>query len=262
MRINTDKEVIRMPSYNSFAWIYDQCMGHIPYDEWVEYLQQLIQTYCKKKPHLILDLGCGTGNITERLAHKGYDMIGVDNSFDMLSIAKEKAGRDNQDILYLLQDMRAFELYGTVDCIVSICDSMNYIMEEEDLLQVFKLVNNYLDPEGIFIFDLNTKFKYEQVLGEHTFAETYEKSAYIWENYYYEDEAVNEYDLTLFIEDDKNQYQRYSETHHQRMYTPDTIKKILLEAGLIYVDCFDAFTFDKPTATSERVYYIAREQGK
>lgn len=251
-----------MPSYNSFAWVYDQCMSHIPYDEWVEYLQELLQKYYKKKPNLILDLGCGTGNITERLANKGYDMVGVDNSFEMLSIAREKASKDNKEILYLLQDMREFELYGTVDCIVSICDSMNYIIEEDDLLQVFKLANNYLDPEGIFIFDLNTRFKYEHILGDHTFAETYENSAYIWENYYYEDEAINEYDLTLFIKDDNSQYQRYSETHHQRMYTLDTIKNLLQEAGLTYVDCFDAFTYNKPTAQSERVYFIAREHGK
>lgn len=237
-------------------------MHHIPYDEWTTYVEELMKKYYHIKPELILDLGCGTGNITERLASRGYDMIGVDNSFDMLSIAKDKAEKKKQDILYLLQDMREFELYGTVDCIVSICDSMNYILEEEDLLDVFRLANNYLDPGGIFIFDLNTKYKYEEVLGHHTFAETYEKSAYIWENYYYEDEGINEYNLTLFINGKDNTYERYSEIHHQRMYTQETIKGLIEEAGLMYVDCFDAFTYNEPTKQSERIYFIAREQRK
>ena len=109
----------------------------------------------------VLDLGCGTGTVTELLADAGYDMIGVDNSCDMLEIAEEKKEKSGHDILYLMQDMREFELYGTVRAVVSVCDSVNYILEEEDLLEVFSLVNNYLDPGGMFIFDMNTHYKYE-----------------------------------------------------------------------------------------------------
>ncbi|MCT4542926.1 MAG: class I SAM-dependent methyltransferase [Vallitalea sp.] len=251
-----------MSSYNSFAMVYDKFMSNVPYEMWTDYIIDLIHKYYIKEPKLMLDLGCGTGNITRLLANKCYDMIGIDNSYEMLSVAKEKSKDTDGDILYLLQDMREFELYGTVDCIVSICDSINYILEEQDLLQVFKLVNNYLDPKGLFIFDLNTCYKYKNILNDNTFAETNDESAYIWDNYYYEEESINEYDLTLFIKDSNNSYHRYSETHHQRMYELSIIKKLLHEAGLEFVDCFNAFTFEEPNSMSERVYFIARENGK
>ena len=167
-----------MEAYTSFAQVYDLFQDNIPYEEWADYLKSLLNEY-GVKDGLVLDLGCGTGSITELLAKAGYDMIGVDNSEDMLEIAMDKRGRSGLDILYLLQDMREFELYGTVKAAVSICDSMNYILEKEDLVQVFKLVNNYLDPSGIFIFDMNTEYKYTHLLADGTFAENREESSFI-----------------------------------------------------------------------------------
>ena len=149
-----------MDAYTSFAAVYDTFMDNIPYEEWKSYLEELLKEY-GVQDGLVLDLGCGTGTMTELLASQGYDMIGVDNSEEMLAKAIEKRVESGQNILYLLQDMREFELYGTVRAVVSVCDSMNYILTEEDLLQVFSLVNNYLDPGGIFVFDLNTVYKYK-----------------------------------------------------------------------------------------------------
>ena len=134
-----------MDAYTSFASVYDTFMDNIPYGEWADYLISLLKEY-GIEDGLVLDLGCGTGNMTELLATHGYDMIGVDNAEEMLEIAMEKRADSGHDILYLLQDMREFELYGTVKAVVSICDSINYITEEEDLQEVFRLVNNYLDP--------------------------------------------------------------------------------------------------------------------
>ena len=151
-----------MDSYTGFANMYDLFMDNIPYQQWSEYLISLLKSYGINEG-LILDMGCGTGNITEPLAKAGYDMIGIDNSEDMLGIAMDKRYDSGLDILYLCQDMREFELYGTVAAAVSICDSMNYILEYDELVQVFKLVNNYLDPNGLFIFDLNTIHKYENI---------------------------------------------------------------------------------------------------
>lgn len=136
-----------MRAYTSFAHVYDTFMDNIPYETWSQYLISLLKMY-GIDDGIVLDMGCGTGNITEWLAKAGYDMIGIDNSEDMLMTAAQKSMEAGLDIMYLEQDMRSFELYGTVRAAVSICDSMNYILKPDELLQVFKLVNNYLDRRG------------------------------------------------------------------------------------------------------------------
>jgi SAM-dependent methyltransferase len=250
-----------MEAYTSFARVYDTFMDNIPYQEWSEYITLLLKEY-QIENGLLLDLGCGTGSLTQIMAKAGFDMIGIDNSEEMLEIALEKKIDSKQDILYLLQDMREFELYGTVRAVISICDSMNYIMEEEDLLEVFQLVNNYLDPKGIFIFDLNTKYKYEQILGERVIAENREDCSFIWDNYYYEDECVNEYDLTLYIKEEEDLYRKYQENHYQRAFELDKVKELIQKAGMEFVAVYDAFTKKPPKKDSERIYIIAREKGK
>lgn len=142
-----------MEAYTEFATVYDTFMDNVPYEAWEKYLVDILKAE-GINDGLLLELGCGTGRMTRLLAAEGYDMIGVDNSEEMLSVAREYT-MENTEILYLLQDMREFELYGTIRAVVSVCDSMNYIMSEEDLRQVFSLVNNYLDPGW------NLYFRYE-----------------------------------------------------------------------------------------------------
>jgi len=250
-----------MDAYTSFASVYDAFMDNVPYEEWTEYLCGLLREY-GVQDGLVLDLGCGTGNVTERLARQGYDMIGVDNAQDMLQIAMEKRAESGLDILYLWQDMREFELYGTVAAIVSICDSMNYLTEYEDLVQTLKLVNNYLDPQGIFIFDLNTVYKYQEVIGDSTIAESREECSFIWDNSFDEETRINEYDLTLFIQEDGDLYRRFDETHYQRAYTMEEVKRAVAEAGMEWVASYDAFTREEPKKDSQRVYVVVREKGK
>ena len=186
-----------MQPYTEFASVYDTFMDNVPYDEWADYVEVLLKKY-NISDGLILELGCGTGSMTGKLADKGYDMIGIDASEAMLSIAREKCEvkasshcdaavrhhveksvNSDDSILYLCQDMREFELYGTVAAVISVCDSMNYILSEMDLLQVFRLVNNYLDPNGLFIFDLDTQYAYEEILGDTTIAENREEGSFI-----------------------------------------------------------------------------------
>lgn len=251
-----------MESYRSFAGVYDTFMDNVPYDEWCEYLHDLLKKY-NVDQGIVLDLGCGTGSVTERLAARGYDMIGVDYSSEMLEIAMEKPSKEEYGILYLLQDMREFELYGTVNAVVSLCDSMNYITEEQELLKVFQLVNNYLDPGGIFIFDLNTEYKYREILGEQTIAETREDCSFIWDNYYDEEEMINEYELTLFVkEKDSKLYEKYQEYHYQKAYSLLRVKELLEEAGLEFVVMYEAMTKEQPDEITERVYIVARENQK
>ena len=267
-----------MEAYTSFASVYDTFMDNVPYGEWGGYIYTLLCRYGVKSG-IVLDLGCGTGTMTEILAGYGYDMIGVDNSEDMLELAMEKRIASGHDILYLLQDMREFELYGTVRAVVSVCDSVNYITEPEELAGMFRLVNNYLDPGGIFIFDFNTEYKYREVMGDCTIAEDRGPCSFIWDNCYYEEERINEYDLTLFIregtvpgqnegaeEDDTEEigalYRKYTETHFQRGYTLEEIRELLSSAGLIFQAAYDMDTREAAGEKSERVCVIARECGK
>ncbi|MCI8292994.1 MAG: methyltransferase domain-containing protein [Hespellia sp.] len=250
-----------MEAYTCFASVYDIFMDNIPYDEWAAYLYDLFREY-QVEGGLMLELGCGTGAMTERMAAYGYDMIGVDNSEEMLEAALEKKLESGCDILYLQQDMREFELYGTVRGIYSVCDSLNYITEEEDLVRVFHWVNNYLDPGGIFIFDFNTEYKYREILGQQTIAENREDCSFIWENEYDEEQKINTYDLTLFIRQQGKLYEKYEETHFQRAYTLQNIQELLERAGLLYITAYDAFTRNSPSKTSERICVIAREHGK
>lgn len=247
-----------MEAYTGFAQVYDTFMDNVPYDEWGEYLVSLLKKYGVEEG-LVLDMGCGTGAMTRYLDAHGYDMTGIDVSEEMLTIAKEKS---SPDILYLLQDMREFELYGTMRAAVSICDSMNYILEEDDLLRVFSLVNNYLDPGGIFIFDLNTVYKYQEILGEQIIAEDREECSFIWDNFYDEEEMINEYDLTVFVQEEGDLFRRYCETHYQRAYSLETVRALIEKAGMEVLAIYDAFTYNKPKPDSERVYFVAREHGK
>ena len=127
-------------AYESFAQVYDEFMEDTPYDQWLEYIKEIFKRHgLINNTNIVAELGCGTGNMTTRLAENGFDMIGIDISEEMLAKAIEKTQEKNLDILYLNQDMREFELYGTVDAIVAVCDSINYVTETEDLLEVFKL---------------------------------------------------------------------------------------------------------------------------
>ncbi len=288
-----------MEAYTGFAQVYDTFMDDTPYEEWCAYLVELLDKYgndmkndtnviinCGKENtqingecddsvinkddfykniqqerNSILDLGCGTGTLTELLAGRGYDMIGIDNSEEMLQIAMDKRDDAGLEILYLLQDMRSFELYGTVGAVISVCDSINYLLEEEDVVQTFRLVNNYLFPEGIFIFDFNTVYKYEVVIGDTTIAENREKCSFIWDNYYHEEEEINEYDLTIFVQEDEERdtYRRFLETHYQRGYRLEQMLDCLRQAGLVFVEAVDADTHGEVSDTSERIYVVARK---
>lgn len=291
-----------MEAYTGFAQVYDTFMDDTPYEEWCAYLVELLEKYrgslegdtnviatnnvdhaqenkeyddsvmneeafcqnIRQERNSILDLGCGTGTLTELLAKRGYDMIGIDNAPDMLEIAIAKREESGLDILYLLQDMRDLELYGTVGAVVSVCDSLNYLLEEEEVIRTFRLVNNYLYPGGLFIFDFNTIYKYKEVIGDATIAENRNECSFIWDNYYHEAEEINEYDLTIFVQEDgqTDLYRKFQETHYQRGYRLEQMQEYLRQAGLIFVEAVDADTHEAVTAVSERIYVVARECGK
>ena len=292
-----------MEAYTDFAGVYDTFMDEVPYQEWADFLAELIEQYGVSRPgagnfveandikeskgeavpasqkeitsdpegetalaserDLVLDLGCGTGTLTELLAGKGYDMMGIDLSQEMLNVALEKKERSGSSILYLCQDMRMLDLYSTVGTVISVCDSVNYLLEDEEVVETFSLIHNYLYPGGIFIFDFNTVYKYEQVIGDATIAENRDDCSFIWENYYHSEEHVNEYDLTIFArEKGEERFSRFFETHLQRGYTVDEMTSFVKQAGMTVELVLDADTRKAPSAESERVYVVARENGK
>ena len=249
-----------MEAYTGFAEVYDLFMDNVPYEQWAKYITGLLREY-GIEDGLVLDLGCGTGTITELLAEAGYDMIGIDQSEEMLEEALEKKEASGHDILYLCQDMREFELYGTVRAIVCVCDSMNYILEEEEILDILSAAAyNYLDYDGLFIFDLNTEYKYRELLGEQTIAENREEGSFIWENYYDETQRINEYQLTLFVREEKDLYRKYEETHYQRAYSLDTVRNLVERSGLRLLHIYDAFTREPAREDSERIYVICQRE--
>ena len=276
-----------MKEYTGFAYSYDMFMDNVPYDEWAEYLHGLLIEN-GVKDGIVCELGCGTGKMTRKLRDFGYDMIGIDLSQEMLQIAieqesipiskknndnatlkkerksKKNSGNESGEILYLNQDMREFELYGSVAAVVSVCDSMNYITEKEDLLQVFKLVNNYLDPGGVFIFDMNTPYYYRKKLGEQTICDNRDEGSLIWENYYDAETKINEFDITIYIRrnSDKkiiNSYERFEETHYQRAYSISEVKGLLKKAGLTDIKAYEVLAKNEPGKCTERVYFVAHK---
>ncbi len=249
-------------AYSNFAAVYDALMDNIPYDEWFSYLHTLLKEH-DVNDGLIAELGCGTGNITEHLSLSGYDMIGIDNSPAMLDIANEKKAENGTKTLYLCQDMREFELYGTVRACICLCDSINYITESDELTHVFSLVNNYLDPSGIFIFDFHTRHYYQDVVADATIAEDRDGISFIWDNYYDSETFVNELSLSLFLRDDsfseENVYHKYEELHIQRGYTLEEMCECVKASGLTLLAAYDAFTREPATDQCERIYIIAQE---
>lgn len=262
-----------MEAYTGFAEVYDVFMDETPYEEWMGEIIRCIDKYgvSKRKDNadreedvleterdLVVDLGCGTGTLTEMMAAEGYDMIGIDNSQEMLTIAMEKRDASGHETMYLLQDMRELELYSTVGTVICVCDSLNYLLEEEEVLETFQLVDNYLYPGGTFIFDFNTVYKYSEVIGDTTIAENRDECSFIWENFYHEEEQINEYDLTLFIKEEEH-YCKFEETHYQKGYTFEKVRELLARAGLELVEAVDADTLGEVTDVSERIRIVAKE---
>lgn len=250
-----------MEAYGKFAQVYDLFMDNIDYESWADYVEKHLRAR-GIEDGLVLELGCGTGTMTGLLAQKGYDMIGVDNSEEMLAEAMKKKTDSGQDILYLLQDMQEFELYGTVRAIVSVCDSLNYITDRDELLQVFRLVNNYLDPGGVFLFDMNTVHKYRDILGETTIAEDRDEGSFIWENSYDPHKKINVYELAVFLPREDGLYEKCQEFHCQKAYEQKEIEELIAQAGMELVAVYDAYTMEPAGEDSERLFFVAGEKGK
>lgn len=247
--------------YDLIAPIYDGINEELDYSAWADFIEKIIKRhYTKGAPELVLDLGCGTGRMTLELAERGYDMTGVDYSVEMLDAARERAAKASlgEKILWLCQDMREFELYGTVDVTVSCLDSINHLTRPADLKKCFSLVHNYLIPDGLFIFDVNGKAKFETVYADRSYVMEGEDSFCIWQNYYNPRSRLCDFYITLFKERVDGSYDRYDEEQRERMYTIRALKAMLLECGFEFLGAYSDFDFSEATDCDQRIYLVAK----
>ncbi len=245
-----------MEQYTAIAQYYDRLNG-ADYDAMTAFLCETMRRFGNGKEHLVLDLACGTGSIALRLAQRGYDVIGVDLSADMLAFAKENAEQAEQKILYLQQDMRQFELYGTVDAAFCCLDSLNYLTKTEDIAKCFATVHNYLNPNGLFVFDVHTPYCLAQY-GQKEFVFEEDGVLLAWQNDYHARTKTCDFYLSFFREEKDGRYTRADEVQTERAYAHKTLCRLLAESGFSLLAYVGDTDFTEPTQTDLRQYYICR----
>lgn len=262
-----------MNDYNTIAGVYDSINSGVDYRKWADYIESNFNKYLPSRPELVLDLACGTGRMTLEMARRGYDMIGIDGSAEMLAratdslydmIDADELAQDSPRPLFLCQDMREFELYGTVGAAICCLDSLNYLTGDGELKKCFSLVHNYLDPDGIFMFDMNTPYKFKNIYGENAYV--YDMAASeqstakfcVWQNFYDDETRLCDFYLTLFEETEDGKYERSDEEQRERCYTLDEIEKALVSTGFELLDVFAGTDKSEPTEKTERWHFVAR----
>ena len=246
--------------YDLLAPFYDTVNRDVDYRVWADFIEEVFDKTLDKRPELILDLACGTGRMTLELASRGYDMTGVDISPEMLDVAKvaEEGMNNPTSVLWLSQDMREFELYGTVDATVSCLDSMNHLTSVKDFKKTLSLVHNYLVPDGVFIFDINGKRKFEQIYAENSYFMELDEGFFVWQNYYNEKSRLCDFYITLFKESQNGLYERFDDQQRERMYTVRSVKAMLEAEGFSFIGAYSDFEFTNATDSDERIYIVAR----
>ena len=246
--------------YDLLAPVYDEINKEVDYSRWADFIEKIIERNKGfSEENLILDLGCGTGKMTLELARRGYDMTGVDSSSEMLDKASSEAEKEGlKNILWLLQDMREFELYGTVGVTVSCLDCMNHLVSASDFKKCLMLVHNYLVPDGLFIFDVNGRGKFRTVYADNSYVFENESSMCIWQNSYNDRSGICDFYITLFSENGDGSYDRADEVQREKMYTLKSIKKMLSESNFDIVGAYSDFNFTEASDESHRIYVVAK----
>jgi ubiquinone/menaquinone biosynthesis C-methylase UbiE len=246
-----------MGIYNNFAYVYDTLMGDTNYPRWVDYIERIFKHY-GVKPRQIVDLACGTGNITIPLKTREYDIIGIDQSEDMLFVAREKARKLGLAIPFIYQDMRNIALHHPVDAITCMCDGVNYILSGGELDLVFEGVYNYLNHKGVFIFDISSHYKLSSILSNNTIGETGQDISFIWQNNFDKQVDICEMKLSFFVKEGEY-YKRFDEIHYQRAYKVEEIIRRLQKSGFQKINAYHPFTFKPPKKPAHRIFFAAQK---
>ena len=262
-----------MNDYNTIAGVYDSINSGVDYRKWADLFEGAFDKYLGERPELVLDLACGTGRMTLEMAKRGYDMIGVDGSAEMLARATDalydmidsgELSEDSPRPLFLCQDMREFELYGTVGAAICCLDSLNYLTGDGELQKCFSLVHNYLDPDGLFMFDMNTPYKFTNIYGENAYV--YDMPAgedagarfCVWQNFYDEETRICDFYLTLFEESEDGKYERSDEEQRERCYRLDEVRDALEKTGFELISVTADLDGSELADDTHRWHFIAR----
>lgn len=247
-----------MRSYSVFAGFYDALTNNVAYHDRAKYLYDLFCHFGIANG-LLLDLACGTGSLSVEMSRLGFEVIGVDNSPEMLSVATEKAMTQKQDILFLCQNMQQLDLYGTIDAAMCTLDSLNHLAGPEEVQTVLQRVSLFMNPNGIFIFDVNTPFKHKEILGDHTFVYDLDEVYCVWQNEYFSQTKSVSISLDFFIPEGSNHYIRESESFSERAYTSKEWEKWISDAGFELLCEYEEMSKNLPKEDTQRIIYVVRK---
>ncbi len=245
-------------SYDNFSRFYDMLTDNVEYEKRADYFCRLL-SMCGIKEGILLDLGCGTGSLSVKMAEKGFDVIGVDSSIGMLNAAQQKMFESGRHMLLLNQKMQGIDLYGTVDCAICVLDGINHLNSAEDVRKTFEKVSLFMNPGGAFAFDVNTIHKHKNVLADNAFVFEPDGLFCVWQNNYNSSDNSVEISLDFFEEED-GVYYRTGESFTEQAYELDEIKKWLEDSGFEVVGIFDDLTTDEIRADSEKAVFLARKK--
>ncbi len=245
-----------MSGYSAFATYYDSLTANIDYKKRAEYFHEIIKRFKSTADNILLDLACGTGSISEAMA--GYDVIGVDNSDEMLNIALDKKFDSGSDIQYLRQDMRKLNMYGSIDVTLCALDSINHLTSLDDVRKVFRNIALFSEPDGLFVFDVNTIYKHKNILAGNTFTYETDQVYCIWENTFIPETNEVEMHLEFFELEENGLYSRSSDNFTEKAYSESDIEALLAETGFELLGKYGDDTFLPPSCDSQRIVYAAR----
>lgn len=250
-----------MSGYSSFADFYDRLTGNVDYGTMAEQIDRLVERFGGRK-NILLELGCGTGSLCEKMSGLGYDVIGIDSSQEMLSVALDKKFDSQSPIQYLCQDMTELDMYGTIDVTVSVLDSINHLSDVQSVKTAFEKVSLFAYPDGLFIFDVNTAYKHREILGHNAYIYDMDGLFCSWQNEYNEADNSVEMFLDFFEEQEDGQYVRYQESFKEIAFEESVIDDLLQDAGFEILAKYDDYT-DKPVCdTTQRIVYVAKKHNK
>lgn len=247
-----------MAGYEVFASFYDRLTENVNYAAWADYLLGLFSRFQGDKPKVLLDLACGSGSLSEQLIARGVDVIGVDGSPEMLMQAQEKSAPFGDKWMLLCQDMRQLDLFGTVNGAVCMLDSLNHLTETRDLEEVFRRLGLFIEPGGLMIFDVNTLYKHQQVLGDQVFVYDEPDFYCVWQNRFLPRRNETEITLDFFVPEGEEQYARYQEQFRERAYSMKTWQDLLEKAGFEVLAQFGELTENAPAEEEQRVVFVAK----